>query len=153
MIEENFINILSKMCLEMSFWKFATIFNLQVGKSFNESKICNNSMDFTRMKQAELKTLMNFVYNNSIKCVKPCNTVSYEVSLQKLNKNAVLVSGNGKPQVVIMCIEFFSFEVSYMIIKWEYIPLEGKHITRSSNVLNWVCLFVCLLFGVGFVTQ
>ena len=71
----------------------------QVGKSFNETKFCNNSMDFKKAKNDELSTLMGFVYKNSIKCVKPCNTVSYEVSLQKLNKNALLVGGNGIPQV------------------------------------------------------
>ena len=72
----------------------------QVGQSFNETKFCNNSMDFTKVKKDEVSTLMGFLYKNSIKCVKPCNTVSYEVSLQKLNKNALIVGGGGIPQVV-----------------------------------------------------
>ena len=76
----------------------------QVGKSFNETKFCNNSMDFTKAKKDELSTLMGFLYKNSIKCVKPCNTVSYEVSLQKLNKNALMVGGNGIPQVVTSAV-------------------------------------------------
>ena len=76
----------------------------QMGKSFNETKFCNNSMDFKKAKNDELSTLMGFVYKNSIKCVKPCNTVSYEVSLQKLNKNALLVGGNGIPQVVTSAV-------------------------------------------------
>ena len=63
-------------------------------------------MDFTKAKKDELSTLMGFVHKNSIKCVKPCNTVSYEVSLQKLNKNALLVGGNGK--VVAICRDFLS---------------------------------------------
>ena len=58
-------------------------------------------MDFKKTKNNELRTLMDFVYKqDSTKCVKPCSTVSYEVSLQKLNKNALLVGGNGIPQVV-----------------------------------------------------
>ena len=71
-------------------------------------------MDFLKTKKAELKILMDFVYKNSIKCVKPCNTVSYEVSLQKLNKNALLVGGNGKSQVVTMCFKFLSFKISHV---------------------------------------
>ena len=84
-------------------------------------------MDFLKTKKAELKILMDFVYKNSIKCVKPCNTVSYEVSLQKLNKNALLVGGNGKTQVVTKCFESLSYGFKMALPKKFCYWMDSKH--------------------------
>ena len=83
---------------------------LQPNKRFNDTNICGSMGDFVNMKKKEQLLLRDVLYgngtNNSIKCIKPCQTVSYEVAIQQLHQNIKLLSGQDYNQTDMFVLGF-----------------------------------------------
>ena len=61
-----------------------------IGGSFNETNICRNVSAFSGKKTLERDQLENILYpeeNDTIKCVKPCKTTSFDVTFERMHKN------------------------------------------------------------------
>ena len=62
----------------------------KIGGFFNETNICRNVSEFFEYEKSEYDQLQNILYpeqNDTIKCVKPCKTTSFGVTLEKMHKN------------------------------------------------------------------
>ena len=62
----------------------------KIGGSFNETIICRNVSELLEKQTLERDQLENILYpeeNDTIKCVKPCKTTSFDVTLEKMHKN------------------------------------------------------------------
>ena len=62
----------------------------KIGGSFNETKICRNVSELLEKEAIEFRQLQKILHpekNHTIKCVKPCKTTSFDVSLEKMDQN------------------------------------------------------------------
>ena len=62
----------------------------KIGGSFNETNICRNVSVFLEKQKSEHEQLKSILYpeeNDTIKCVKPCKTTSFDVTFEKMHKN------------------------------------------------------------------
>ena len=120
----------------------------QVGKKFNETNICNTTKIFEAMKRSEELILRKILYNQtSTKCIKPCHTSSYEISLRKVHKNAVFLSGqrelitNDKYGLVFIYEEFM------VQTREEYLVMDEDTLVSTIGgflglFLGWSCLSI-----------
>ena len=121
----------------------STIIN-KIGKSFNQSNICTNYTIFNNKKSViynQFKQILR--HSNSTKCIKPCKTITYEVSFREMNKNARLLS-SVKPNA-----DYISFGLYYddfvADVRQEYfvIPI-GALISSIGGFLGLFLGFSCL---------
>ena len=62
----------------------------KIGGSFNETNICRNVSELLEKQTSEHNQLKDILYpeeNDTIKCVKPCKTTSFDVTFEKMHKN------------------------------------------------------------------
>ena len=70
----------------------------KIGGSLNETNICKNVSELLEKETLESQQLGKILYpeeNDTIKCVKPCKTTSFDVSLEKVHKNVQKFSKYG----------------------------------------------------------
>ena len=62
----------------------------EIGGSFNETNICRNVSELLEKETIEFHQLQKILHpeeNNTMKCLKPCKTTSFDVSLEKMDQN------------------------------------------------------------------
>ena len=69
----------------------------RIGRHFNETSICKNMTKFAESDQSISFQLVSFLFpgKSITNCIRPCKTVSFEVSLKKSHNNDKLL-GNTK---------------------------------------------------------
>ena len=68
-----------------------------IGSLFNETKFCKNLSLFQENVESTYSQLSDFLHpsgNGRAKCIRPCETVRYEATLQENNENAKLLMKN-----------------------------------------------------------
>ena len=63
----------------------------KIGGSFNETNICRNVSELLEKETIEFHQLQKILHpeeNNTMKCVKPCKTTSFDVSLETMHQNS-----------------------------------------------------------------
>ena len=61
-----------------------------IGGLFNETNICKNVSELLKKQDSGFQQLQKILHpegNNTMKCVKPCKTTSFDVSLEKMDQN------------------------------------------------------------------
>ena len=63
----------------------------KIGNSFNETNVCKNLSELFEKQFLDYIQLQKILYpekNDTIKCVKPCKSTSFDVSLEKMHQNS-----------------------------------------------------------------
>ena len=121
---------------------------LQPNKRFNDTNICGNMGDFVNMKKKEQVLLRNELYdngNNTNKCIKPCQTVSYEVAIQQLHQNIKLLSGQDYNQTDMFVLGFVYDEF--------LVNTEQEYLVMSiDSLMSAIGGFLGLFLGWSFLS-
>ena len=98
----------------------------KIGGSFNETIICRNVSELLEKQTLERDQLENILYpeeNDTIKCVKPCKTTSFDVTFEKMHKNVKKFNkrGNEHKDVFYLNICYNEFVIE---TKQEYFLMD-----------------------------
>ena len=112
----------------------------KVGQEWNASKICNSSLDFYKSQMFMKHKMKEALDNDSAsKCVKPCQKLSYEAGLIRMNKNTNLISPFTfqMPGLFSFGMTFEEYKINY---KEEYLVMGLTELLASIGGFLGLCL-------------
>ena len=115
----------------------------RIGGSFNETNICRNVSELLEKEAIEFHQLQKILQsedNNTMKCVKPCKTTSFDVSLEKIDQNGKKFIKHAPKSTGIF---FLNFNYKKFIIekKQEYFIMD------KAGLISTVGGFLGLFLG------
>ena len=107
----------------------------RIGKYFNETNICKNLTQLIENIKLIREHLGSTLYfsNSTSKCIKPCKTTSFDVSLEKYHENGKVL-GNEKVKTFATAGRFIlNFKYNGFIIdaKKEYFIINGDSLISA----------------------
>ena len=115
-----------------------------IGNLFNETKFCKNESKFQDVVGNNYQELSDFLHpknESQPKCIRPCRTVEYEISLQKKNENGKLLLkkeySSGSDGAFLLG---FKYDDLVKDTKQEYLVMDGPGLV--STVGGFLGLFL-----------
>ena len=122
----------------------------RIGKYFNETNICKNLTQLLENYKLTCNHLASTLYssNSPTKCIKPCKTSGFEVSLKKEHENAKLLGSNYTKEYATPGRFLLLFKYSDIVIetKQEYL------IMSNGGLISAIGGFLGLFLGSSLVS-
>jgi len=122
----------------------------RIGKYFNETNICKNLTQLLENHDLIYQHLAGTLYspNSPTKCIKPCKTSGFEVSLKKEHENAKLLGSNYTKEYATPGRFLLLFKYSDIVIetKQEYL------IMSNGGLISAIGGFLGLFLGSSLVS-